>query len=102
MVPNRSHGGHWSVVAAAVGCLALIDFAALAQPPDGQRVAQPSPSVEGKAQREAQPGYRPPEPPPVPVRIVKSPGEAAGDAAREAKSDEHDVKDLDAQIRAAD
>lgn len=73
-----------------------------AQGPESQRVPQPAPAVEGQAQREAQRGNRPAEPPPVPVRIIQSPDEAAHDAAREAKSDEHEANDLAAQRKAAD
>ena len=73
-----------------------------AQAPEGQRVPQPSPAVEGQTQGDAQRGSRPPKPPPVPVRIIQSVDEAEHEAAREAKSDQHEAEDLAAQQKAAD
>ena len=101
MVSDRGHGGHWRVIAAVVGYVIVCPDLLLAQTPEGRRVPHPSPAVEGQAQREAERGGRQPEPPPVPVRIIRSVDEAEHDAAREAKADEHDAQDLNAQIRAA-
>ena len=71
MVPDRSHGGYWRVVAAVVGFLIATAYTALARAPEGQGVPEPSPAVEGQAHGGAPPGYRPPEPPPVPIRIIR-------------------------------
>lgn len=73
-----------------------------AQPPERQGVSHPSPAVEGQPKGATQRGYRPPEPPPIPVRIIQSVDEAAHESYREAKSDEHEAKDLAAQQKAAD
>lgn len=101
MVPDRGIRSRWGIVIALVGYLTFHGLPVLAQAPVGEWVPEPSPPVERQTQRSAQTGQRAPEPPPVPIRIIKSPSEATDDAAREAKADEHDAKDLNAQIRAA-
>lgn len=91
---------HW-IGAWAIGLALLAAGGPSAQTPERERMPHPGPSVEAETQREANRGGRPPEPPPVPVRIIQSVDETEHDATREAKSDEHDAKDLDAQKRAA-
>ena len=102
MVLDRRYGSNWRLVVAAIGCLILSSSEPSAQTPDRQWMPHPGPAVEAETQREARGGRHPSEPPPVPVRIIQTIEEAEYNAAREAKSDQHDAEDLKAQVRAAD
>lgn len=102
MVPDRGIRSRWGVIVALVGYLIFHGLPALAQAPEGQGVAHPSPAVEGESQGGADRSQGPTEPPPVPIRIIQSPDETAHEAAREAKSDQHESDDLAAQQKAAD
>lgn len=65
-----------------------------------ERVAQIAPSVEGSAADKARNTDQQPAPP-LPDRVVEGEEEASARASRERRADEHDAKDLDAQVRTA-
>ena len=70
------------------------------QSPSALGVPSPSPPPKEQA---AQPARdRDGNPKPLAVTIVEGPEQAKSGEAREAESDKHDARDLDAQIRAAD
>ena len=94
--------GYWLSVCAAVG-LALAATAAMsAQAPRSQGVATPRPAVAGQSANSANAQPQPTVDAPLPVQIIQSSSDAEHAQEREAKSDNHDAEDLDAQIRAAD
>ena len=70
------------------------------QAPSAEGVPNPSPTPKNQAANGAQDPERNPKP--LAVTIVESSEEAKTGEARQAKGDEHDARDLDAQIRAAD
>ena len=70
------------------------------QAPSAEGVSSPSPTPKNQAANGAQDPERNPKP--LAVTIVESSEEAKTGEARQAKGDEHNSRDLDAQIRAAD
>lgn len=73
-----------------------------AQTPNEKGVAQASPPVTSQTPAKANSDQSKAHQFSLPVRIIQSQEDASSAKAREAKSDEHDAKDLDAQIRSAD
>lgn len=100
MLLDRGHGGYRRILLAAVGCLILGSHALSAQSPQRERMTHPAPSVERQDDGQSHSSGRPTEPPPIPVRIIQSSDEAAYEQARDAKTDDHAAKNLDAQVRA--
>jgi hypothetical protein len=95
---------YWLPVIAAVGLALSSSGSAFAKPPppNDHRVSASTPSIK---KQPANGSYSDPYPTadaPLPVRVIPSIPEAEHSEARERKSDEHDAKDLDAQVRAAD
>lgn len=94
-------GAHLIVIALAAG-IALPIASPVAEEPELHGVPQGGPAVERQAPDGAHESQKPPEPPPITVRILQSDDDAARAQAREAKADEHDAKDLETQIRGVD
>jgi len=86
--------GNRSVIAAFAGLVLW------SQSPSAQGVASPTPTPKEEANHAAEKGDR--QPNPLTVAIVESPEQAIASERREAESRDHNSKDLDAQIRAAD
>ncbi len=91
------HGSDRRIIVAAFGWLILA-----AQAPSSERMASPSPAPEQQSSKQTNGKYRPAEQSALPIRIVQGEADAEDAKAREAKSEDHDSKDLKAQIRAAD
>ncbi len=82
------------IIVAAFGWLSLGS-----QAPSAQRVTSPAPPPKEQAKQPAQASQ--PKPAPIAVTIVESPEQAVAGDRGKAESQEHDSRDLDAQIRAA-
>lgn len=85
----------------AVAGFFLIGLGKAAESPKGSRMPHSSPPEKGQTENKARGNEYPTENAPLPVRVVQSPSDAAHGAGREAKADEHEAKDLDAQVRQA-
>ena len=85
---------------AVVGWLALASLAS-AQTPNEQGVPGKAPAIKTQPADSSDKNNQTSGEFSVPVRIIESQDEADHSKDREAKSDEHDAKDLDAQVRAA-
>lgn len=81
------------------GVVLAVGVMALRQAPDTERVPQPGLSVESQANSVRRDGG--PQPAPIPVVVLKTPGQAITDEASAAESRKHNAEDLDAQVRAA-
>ena len=90
---SSSNASRLGIVCAVVG------LTLSGQAPRAQGVPSPSPPPKEQPSQAAQPGNGTPKP--LAVTIVESPEHAESGEAREAKSNKHDDRDLDAQIRAA-
>ncbi len=72
------------------------------QSPEAQGTAGPRPPLGGQAAEKGNAHDSAPSSAPLEVTIVQSSADADHARDRETKSDEHEAKDLDAQVRAAD
>ncbi len=79
---------------------AIIGLALWSQSPHAQGIPTPSPTPEEQADKPT--GKSAPNPSGIPVTIIETLEQAKAGDAREKESHDHDAKDLDAQIRAAD
>lgn len=84
-----------NIIAAIAGWVTLVG-----NTPDQQRVTAPSPSPEKQGASGTSQTQK--DPSPLPVSIIETPEQAVASNSREAKSQQHDASDLNAQIRAAD
>ena len=91
---------YWVSIFAVVGWVVLANFA-LAQAPNEQGIAKPTPSIKSYGSNETSNTESKASQFSLPVQIIQNQIEADHTQERERKSDEHDAKDLDAQIRAA-
>lgn len=89
---------YWLPIIALGGCLSA---SALAQAPNTERVAAPSPAIENQRPNKPDTAPYPTESAPLPIRIIEKPEDSKRAEDREAKSDKHDAEDLDAQRRSA-
>lgn len=96
--------GGYRYVAVALGLVVPVVSVAgpgVAQTPEGPGVPHTPPPIEGSSQPKADSSQRVPEYPPFNVRVLDNPGDAEHTKEREAKSDQHDASDLEAQWEAA-
>ncbi|MFN0192651.1 MAG: DUF6471 domain-containing protein [Aestuariivirga sp.] len=94
---SRSYG---LTIFAVVGW--LIVGSALAQAPSGQGVTGETPALEKQVPENAKPEVTQVDNFSIPVRIIEKPEDAERAKEREAKSDQHEADDLEAQRKAAD
>lgn len=87
--------GYRCIIFAVVGWLALAG-----QAPSAERVSSPAPAPKEQAQQSTQNGSGKPKS--LSVTIVESAEQAKASERGQAESRQHDARDLDAQIRAAD
>lgn len=78
---------------------AIAGLVLLGEAPSTQRVASPSPPPKEQAEHPTGRGQSSPSP--LPVSIVETPEQSVASERRESASSDHDTRDLDAQIRAA-
>jgi hypothetical protein len=92
---------YWLPIIAAIGLACSLVGTVLAQPPKHEQATAPHLAIAGQTPYRANAGQLPTTDAPLPIRIVQSAAEVKHGQEREDKSDDHDVKDLDAQMRAA-
>jgi hypothetical protein len=103
MVPDRRHGGHRRVLAAAIGCLALSVPGEAAETENRAPIAKAGQAVQAKPDRRTESDQQPIPKPTWPVDIEA--GEKASRAEcgtpEECRAEQRDYSDLHAQWQAA-
>lgn len=91
--------GYRHYIIAAFGCLAFAGTSSWSQPPGTERISSPPPAP--KEQASGATNNAKPSPQPLAVTIIETPEQRVTADRAQAESRQHDARDLDAQIKAA-